>query len=877
DWNTLAQYIADGGKTSGKFFKMTDNISVSTAVGSGGYHFSGTFDGDGHTLTLDNMSGAPFSIEGATIKNLKVDGSVSGGRHVSALVGGIGGTADNLIENCHVAATVTTSDAYCGGFVGHGGSKAKTTIKNCVFSGTINGATAGTFWGWSDSGSTPVLINCIDISESTQPIGRGEPKDASVTNCYYTKDGKETGGGRPWSNQGKRAYTVTGDGVTLNGAPGIRYNGTIYAGEGDQVSLTVSNIEDLYNASAGTLERNGSHLILTMPAKDVTVAKPENAEPITGYSNAVGTGGNNNEGAENFVDGKTDTKWCYSSSSYPLSITFRSNDDVTPFGYILTTANDTAKYPERNPKGWTLEGSADGQNWTTLSDVSDNTTLQAKNYTSYTFPLNNPDHTAFSYYRFTVKGTVGGGTFQLSEFQLIGNSEPPVEYYLWLGSTRVTSRNKDDILNDGGKAMFDPDTNTLTLNEPTISGLHDSTKIDCALNQITVKGSYHMAEDDFSASYGFYCDNNVTLDGDFTFVAKVRAIAGCAPLTIRSGSVKFISRLLEAVYARGALYIKNNVTRFEAVSRDEKAIYTAWFSRGNLINVTTPENGVIKEHKVYEADGETLAKHVVLDRAPEVGYNIWLGDTQVTNYNQDDILNDGGKAKFDPETNTLTLDNPTITGSHGYATIYADHVIVFKGTYHMTEAVAKYGVYTELYTEFRGDFTFMGTDSGVYAEQYSKILSGSLKAVGGNSGYYGWWETTIGRDITRFEADGGNDAYDGNYLQLDEGLMIVEPEGGYLSYGNYGKWIRTAGGSFAKHAVIVPKPIILGDVDGDGEVEIRDATWIQRHAVQLDIPFEITKKPADVDGDGEITVMDATAIQYYLAHMKSIYHIGEAV
>ena len=330
----------------------------------------------------------------------------------------------------------------------------------------------------------------------------------------------------------------------------------------------------------------------------------------------------------------------------------------------------------------------------------------------------------------------------------------------------------------------------------------------------------------------------------------------------------------EAVYARGALNINNNVTRFEAVSRDEKAIYTAWFSRGNLINVTTPENGVIKGHKVYEADGETLAKHVVLDRAPEVGYNIWLGDTQVTNYNQDDILNDGGKAKFDPETNTLTLDNPTIIGSHGYATIYADHVIVFKGTYHMTNSVDRYGVYTNLYTEFRGDFTFMGTDSGVHAEQYSKILSGSLKAVGGTNGYYGWWETTIGRDITRFEADGGNAAYDGNYLLLDEGLMIVEPEGGYLSNG---RRIKTAGGSIAKHAVIVPKPIIRGDVDGDGEVEIRDATWIQRHVAEIDIPFEITKKPADVDGDGEITVMDATAIQYYLAHMKSIYHIGEAV
>ena len=466
DWNTLAEFVANGNNTSGKYFKMTNNISVSTAVGSGGKHFSGTFDGDGHTLTLDNMSSSPFTIEGATIRNLKVDGSVSGGRHVSALIGGISGTADNLIENCHVAATITTSDTYCGGFVGHGGSQAKTTIKNCVFSGTINAATAGTFWGWSDNGSTPVLENCLDVSDSTQPIGRGEPKNASVTNCLYTKAGKETGGGRPWNNQGKLAYTVTGDGVTLSGAPGIKYNGTIYAGEGDTITLTVSNIEELYNASAGTLSRNGSDLTLTMPAKDVTVAKPADAVKITGYSNVVGTGGNKGEGAENFLDGKTDTKWCYSSSNYPLSVTFNSNSSVIPLGYVLTTANDTKTYPERNPVSWKLEGSTDGSTWITLSSVTNNTTLGDKNFTPYTFPLNNPEHTAFSKYRFTVNATMGGGTFQLSEFQLIGMSYQA--YPIWLGPVQVTSENKDDILNDGGKAKFDPETNTLTLDEPTI-------------------------------------------------------------------------------------------------------------------------------------------------------------------------------------------------------------------------------------------------------------------------------------------------------------------------------------------------------------------------------------------------------------------------
>ena len=70
---------------------------------------------------------------------------------------------------------------------------------------------------------------------------------------------------------------------------------------------------------------------------------------------------------------------------------------------------------------------------------------------------------------------------------------------------------------------------------------------------------------------------------------------------------------------------------------------------------------------------------------------------------------------------------------------------------------------------------------------------------------------------------------------------------------------------------------IFGDVDFDGNIEIRDATWIQRSAADIEIPFVIKKLSADVDGDGNITVMDATAIQYYLANMKNPHNIGKTL
>ena len=45
----------------------------------------------------------------------------------------------------------------------------------------------------------------------------------------------------------------------------------------------------------------------------------------------------------------------------------------------------------------------------------------------------------------------------------------------------------------------------------------------------------------------------------------------------------------------------------------------------------------------------------------ETTYPVWVGATQVTDANKDDILGDGGSAAFDPESGTLTLGNPQIT------------------------------------------------------------------------------------------------------------------------------------------------------------------------------------------------------------------------
>lgn len=49
------------------------------------------------------------------------------------------------------------------------------------------------------------------------------------------------------------------------------------------------------------------------------------------------------------------------------------------------------------------------------------------------------------------------------------------------------------------------------------------------------------------------------------------------------------------------------------------------------------------------------------DQQESETYNLWVAGTQVTKSNQKDVLEDGGSVKFDPTTNTLTLNDAVLT------------------------------------------------------------------------------------------------------------------------------------------------------------------------------------------------------------------------
>ena len=267
DWDLFASKVNSGTNNySGKYVKLTANITVSETVGQrDGNPFSGIFLGDGHTITANisstttgtgaNEQGvAPFHyINGATIKDLTVAGTIaSASYHTSGLVGFAEGT--NLIEDCTVTATLNISSNYAGGVIGHGMSST-TTIKGCVFAGTINGvggnrSNFGGIWGWSTS--SPVLENCLEKGTYTNiasmhPMGL-QGGSGTITDCYYVN---------PQVGSPSNACTVSGAAQVYTAAPSgeLTKRMTLQDGNTYYALCAVSGVKSnyLYTGSAITV------------------------------------------------------------------------------------------------------------------------------------------------------------------------------------------------------------------------------------------------------------------------------------------------------------------------------------------------------------------------------------------------------------------------------------------------------------------------------------------------------------------------------------------------------------------------------------------------------------------------------------------------
>ena len=178
-------------------YTLTKDIIVTEPYAS---DFSGTFDGDGHTVTLDIAASTAnvglFSklADGAVVKNVITAGSISGKVNN---VGGIAGTADGnvTIENCKNTASIKGGKG-AGGILGYSEpGSGFVTISSCANMGSVSGTRKQVGGIAGNVVGTHIIRNCYnqgDISDGAGILGRGT-KGVLVENCY-TVGSVETNG-----------------------------------------------------------------------------------------------------------------------------------------------------------------------------------------------------------------------------------------------------------------------------------------------------------------------------------------------------------------------------------------------------------------------------------------------------------------------------------------------------------------------------------------------------------------------------------------------------------------------------------------------------------------------------------------------------------
>lgn len=298
-------------------FRQTQNIVCDASYSPIGYqgdndhsYFRGTYDGQGHTVSgitvtrtgntsTDQYIGFFGCIAYGTVQNVVLANSTFTGYE---RVGGIAGyNSWGTVRNCRVESSVTirvgcSSGQMFGGVVGYlVGTKA--LISGCVSAATINGNSqvddhCGGIVGRVDYGT---LKDCLYIGTSvtgSSNVGSiaGEKTGGTISNNYYTAislGGVGAYTGAADQEGARRARTVTlGEGITLSGTEttydvsgitaygttAIGYDGKIYSGEGQTLSLTY-NVPDGFSFEGFSV--NGTAIdgnTFTVPAADVTVS-----------------------------------------------------------------------------------------------------------------------------------------------------------------------------------------------------------------------------------------------------------------------------------------------------------------------------------------------------------------------------------------------------------------------------------------------------------------------------------------------------------------------------------------------------------------------------------------------------------------------------
>ncbi len=152
----LLMQVRGDAATLDKDYKLMCDIDMTgydqqpIGISGANNRFTGSFDGQDYTISGLNISynsqgtGLFGTVDGATIKNLNVKGTVSGTGTNGSRVGGIIGQAmgNVTVSNCNVEVTLSANSGASAGILGtHTGASAGTvTITGCTVNGSLSGS-----------------------------------------------------------------------------------------------------------------------------------------------------------------------------------------------------------------------------------------------------------------------------------------------------------------------------------------------------------------------------------------------------------------------------------------------------------------------------------------------------------------------------------------------------------------------------------------------------------------------------------------------------------------------------------------------------------------------------------------------------------------
>ena len=165
--------------------ESTEGLNSWTPIGSGSQPFTGTLDGDGHSVSgiyinsTADYQGLVGYLGGGTLQNLGVKASyIKGGNRVGGLCGWKEGGS---VTNCYNIGSVESTGAEAGGVCG---TSTSGNVSNCYNTGSVTGYK----WvGGVCGGNSGTVTNCYNTGsvEGNEIVGGVCGRNSStVTNCY---------------------------------------------------------------------------------------------------------------------------------------------------------------------------------------------------------------------------------------------------------------------------------------------------------------------------------------------------------------------------------------------------------------------------------------------------------------------------------------------------------------------------------------------------------------------------------------------------------------------------------------------------------------------------------------------------------------------